>query len=242
MELVETCVRGVLQDAGKARERDPQVLGNIMEGLVLTGVAMSLYGNSRPASGCEHHMSHYWEMMFEQQHRRPVPHGIQVGVGTVLVLKLVEALRSTIVDFDAARASAMAYDQTAWEAHIRTAYGSAADGIIALEATARKNEPTARLRRIDTMEAHWDELNALLTELPSSQTVMDLLKSLDAPCLPTEIGVDADMLRSTYLYCKEVRARYTILQMIWDLGLLEPLADQVIASLSVIQKTQQTGS
>lgn len=86
------------------------------------------------------------------------------------------------------------------------------------------------------MEAHWDELNALLTELPSSQTVMDLLKSLDAPCLPIEIGVDADMLRSTYLYCKEVRARYTILQMIWDLGLLEPLADQVIASLSVIQK------
>ena len=242
VELVETCVRGVLQDAGKARERNPQVLGNIMEGLVLTGVAMTLYGNSRPASGCEHHMSHYWEMMFEQQHRRPVPHGIQVGVGTVLVLKLVEALRSTIVDFDAARASAMAYDQTAWEAHIRTAYGSAADGIIALEATARKNEPTARLRRIDTMEAHWDELIALLTELPSSQTVMDLLKSLDAPCLPTEIGVDADMLRSTYLYCKEVRARYTILQMIWDLGLLEPLADQVIASLSVIQKTQQTGS
>lgn len=84
-------------------------------------------------------------------------------------------------------------------AHIRTAYGSAADGIIALEATARKNEPTARLRRIDTMEAHWDELNALLTELPSSQTVMDLLKSLDAPCLPIEIGVDADMLRSTSL-------------------------------------------
>ena len=97
-------------------------------------------------------------------------------------------MRSTIVDFDAARASAMAYDQTAWEAHIRTAYGSAADGIIALEATARKNEPTARLRRIDTMEAHWDELNALLTELPSSQTVMDLLKSLDAPCLPIAVS------------------------------------------------------
>ena len=53
---------------------------------------MSLYGNSRPASGCEHHMSHYWEMMFEQRHERPVPHGTQVSVGTVLVLKLVEAL------------------------------------------------------------------------------------------------------------------------------------------------------
>ena len=54
-ELVESCVRGVLADAGKARERDPGTLGTIMEGLVLAGVAMSLYGNSRPASGCEHH-------------------------------------------------------------------------------------------------------------------------------------------------------------------------------------------
>ena len=37
------------------------------------------------------------------------------------------------------------------------------------------------------------------------------------------------MLKNTFLYCKEVRARYTILQMVWDLGLLDPLSDRVIA-------------
>lgn len=42
--LVESCVQNVLKDAGKAKDRDPEVLGKIMEGLVLTGVAMSLYG------------------------------------------------------------------------------------------------------------------------------------------------------------------------------------------------------
>ena len=56
MELVENCVQDLLPVAGRAKERDPKVLGDIMEGLVLTGVAMSLYGNSRPASGCEHHI------------------------------------------------------------------------------------------------------------------------------------------------------------------------------------------
>ena len=59
------CVRRTLAAAGAAKNRDPQVLGDIMEGLVLTGVAMSLYGNSRPASGCEHHMSHYWETILD---------------------------------------------------------------------------------------------------------------------------------------------------------------------------------
>lgn len=229
VELVEQCVDDVLKVSDKAKDRDPEILGDIMEGLVLTGVAMSLYGNSRPASGCEHHMSHYWEMMFEQAGKRPVPHGTQVGVGTVLILKLVEALRNTKVDFEAARAAARAYDQTAWEGKIRMAYGPAAQGVIDMEAKARKNETSARLERIDAMEKNWAEITALLEALPTSQTVMELLKSLDASYLPEQIEVDEAMLRNTFLYCKEVRARYTILQMVWDLGLLDALSEQVIA-------------
>ncbi|MBR4075182.1 MAG: iron-containing alcohol dehydrogenase [Firmicutes bacterium] len=231
VELVENCIQGVLKDADKAAGRDPEVLGNIMEGLVLTGVAMSLYGNSRPASGCEHHMSHYWEMMFEQAGKRAVPHGTQVSVGTVLILKLVEALKAMKIDFNAAREAAKAYDQAQWEADIHAAYGPAAPGVIEMEAKAKKNETTARLARIDSMEQNWDGILALLNELPSSETVMELLRSLDSPCLPAEIDVDETMLKNTFMFCKEVRARYTILQMVWDLGLLDQLSDQVIKSL-----------
>lgn len=231
VELVESCVKNVLADADKARERDPETLGKVMEGLVLAGVAMSLYGNSRPASGCEHHMSHYWEMMFEQAGKRPVPHGTQVGVGTVLVLKLVEQLLKTDVDFDAARAAANAYDPEKWEADIRAAYGPAADGVIAMEAKAQKNETTARIARIDAMKAHWNEISALLKALPASGQIQQILRSLGSPCLPTEIDVDSTMLKNTFLYCKEVRARYTILQMVWDLGLLDSLSDAVMAEL-----------
>ncbi|MEA4994223.1 MAG: sn-glycerol-1-phosphate dehydrogenase [Oscillibacter sp.] len=230
-ELVESCVENVLADANKAKDRDPEILGKIMEGLVLAGVAMSLYGNSRPASGCEHHMSHYWEMLFEQAGKRPAPHGAQVGVGTVLILKLVEKLRETSVDFAAARAAAAGYDPAAWESAVCKAYGSAAEGVIALEHEAQKNEPSARLRRIDAMEKHWEEILELLAGLPSSQEIVALLRSLDSPCLPSEIGVDNNLLRQTFLYCNEVRARYTILQMAWDLGLLDTLSDRVIGEL-----------
>ena len=97
-----------------------------------------------------------------------------------------------------------------------------------MEAKARKNEVSAHLKRIDAMEAHWGELLAFLEALPSSEKMAELLKSLDSSYLPEQIEVDADMLRNTLRYGKEVRARYTILQMIWDLGLLEKLSDQVI--------------
>lgn len=229
VELVENCVKSVLMVADKAKQRDPETLGSIMEGLVLAGVAMSLYGNSRPASGCEHHISHYWEMIFEQQGKRPAPHGAQVGVGTVLVLKLVEALLNSNVDFAAARAAAKAYDPKEWETSIRKAYGCAAEGVIAMEEKAQKNETSARLNRIDKMEANWSEITILLKSLPSSNKIMDILRSLGSPCLPCEIDVDSELLKRTLLYCKEVRARYTILQMLWDLNLLDTLSDTVIS-------------
>ena len=117
------------------------------------------------------------------------------------------------------------------EKNVRTAYGSAAEGVIAMEHAAQKNETAGRLRRIDAMERQWDEIRALLLSLPSSQQVMDLLRSLDSPYLPAHIGVEGQLLKDTFLYCKEVRVRYTFLQMLWDLGLLDDISDAVIAEV-----------
>ena len=231
MELVENCVQDLLPVAGRAKERDPKVLGDIMEGLVLTGVAMSLYGNSRPASGCEHHMSHYWETILEQRGQRPAPHGAQVGVGTVLVLKAVELLLERKVDFDAARRAAEVYDPVKWREEIQRAYGPAAPGVIEMEEEAGKNASAGRLARIDTMERRWSEISALLRTLPTSDYVADLLSGLGAPCRPEGIGIDRKLLKDTFLYCKEIRARYTILQMMWDLDLLDSISDQVIEEM-----------
>ena len=231
VELVEDCVANVLAMAPGAKERDPEVLGRIMEGLVLSGVAMSLYGNSRPASGCEHHMSHYWETIFGQKQLRAAPHGTQVGVGTVMILKAVEQFLAKGVDFDAARKSAAAYDEAAWEASIMAAYGPAAPGVIEMEKKSQKNETSARLARIDAMEKNWSAIESLLKSLPSSAYVMELLEGLGSPSLPAQIDVDKALLKDTFLYCKEIRARYTILQMLWDLGVLEETADAVIADL-----------
>ena len=231
MELVEKCVQDLLPVAGRAKERDPKVLGDIMEGLVLTGVAMSLYGNSRPASGCEHHMSHYWETILEQRGQRPAPHGAQVGVGTVLVLKAVELLLERKVDFDAARRAAEVYDPVKWREEIQRAYGPAAPGVIEMEEEAGKNASAGRLARIDTMERRWSEISALLRTLPTSDYVADLLSGLGAPCRPEGIGIDRKLLKDTFLYCKEIRARYTILQMMWDLDLLDSISDQVIEEI-----------
>ena len=92
MALVRQSIQKVAENATLAAKRDKAAIAAIMEGLVLSGIAMSYIGNSRPASGSEHHMSHYWEMMFLlSQHEDPL-HGTKVGVGTVTAIRLYEML------------------------------------------------------------------------------------------------------------------------------------------------------
>lgn len=59
---------------------------SLMYALLLSGLAMQLWGNSRPASGAEHHLSHFWEMGVIHEPPEAL-HGEKVGVGTLLALR-----------------------------------------------------------------------------------------------------------------------------------------------------------
>lgn len=230
VNLVKDCIENVLKNADKAASRDPKVIGDIMEGLVLTGVAMSFVGNSRPAAGCEHHLNHYWEAIEIQNGQIPVLHGIEVGLAEVVILKMTEFLRESRPDFDAAREKAKQYDQAAWEEKMKEVYGTASDSIIELEHESKKNDPEGRLKRIDKIEENWDEIVKLMNDyMPSAERMIEILKSLDAPYFPSQVGFSDEMLYNALVYGKENRARYTLLSMMGDLGVLEDLAKKVVA-------------
>ena len=64
----------------------------LMEALLISGYAMVIAGSSRPASGAEHHMSHFLEMDFLRRGKRIPLHGIKVGLGTAVSLYLYHTL------------------------------------------------------------------------------------------------------------------------------------------------------
>lgn len=71
----------------------------LTDALIIAGLAMAEAGNSRPASGGEHHISHYLEMYFVK-HGLPVPlHGLKVGMGTMISAYLYRALERDNVTF-----------------------------------------------------------------------------------------------------------------------------------------------
>lgn len=234
--MVRTALRTMLDQSGRIRDRDPEVIGSVTEALVLTGIAMKFVGNSRPASGCEHHMSHYWEMKFLMEGKKAILHGTKVGVATVAALRMYQMLAQTLgelPDFDFAGAAARPFDRAAWETQIRDVFGDAAESIIALEDRAGKNDSQARNLRLQTIKKNLKEvLWAIRHDLPPVEEVEKLLLSLDAPVHPEQIGVSLTEVREAVLYAKEVRDRYTLLQLLWDLGLAEDFADRLISYYS----------
>lgn len=60
-----------------------QIERALIEGLIVSGVAMIISGNSRPCSGSEHLISHALDRMPNH-----TIHGLQVGVATFMVLRM----------------------------------------------------------------------------------------------------------------------------------------------------------
>jgi glycerol-1-phosphate dehydrogenase [NAD(P)+] len=68
----------------KILQGDRKVVLGLFEGLLFSGVAMSLAGSSAPASGGEHLISHFFDMRESITGIKPNLHGLQVGAGVVL--------------------------------------------------------------------------------------------------------------------------------------------------------------
>ena len=96
VELTNRAMKITFDSCDKLSARDSEALGDLLEGLTLTGVAMALVGISRPASGAEHMLSHFWEMDSVERGVNPNHHGIQVGVATPVIARFYEELEDLL--------------------------------------------------------------------------------------------------------------------------------------------------
>ncbi len=82
--LSELAARMVVENAGTIKPRLEESAWFVSKALVSSGVAMSIAGSSRPASGSEHKFSHALDRIA----RKPALHGEQCGVGTIMMMYL----------------------------------------------------------------------------------------------------------------------------------------------------------
>jgi glycerol-1-phosphate dehydrogenase [NAD(P)+] len=232
-ELAQGPLRGAIGRPAELAGGDTDALGRLVEGLVLSGLAMQAHASSRPASGAEHQFSHLWEMEGLGHDRRPpLSHGFKVGVGTVAVAALYERLLER--DLAALDAGALA---RAWpgpaeaEAAVRAAHTTPGlDEAAVAETLAKHADPetlTRRLARLaDTWPALRDRLRAQL--LPAAE-LRALLAAAGAPTHPRELGLAMGAFRDTYRRARMIRRRYTVLDLAAETGTLDELVGELFA-------------
>lgn len=91
-DLIRAALAKVTDHVDGLKNQDEQAICSLTEALVLSGVAMGLIGVSRPASGAEHMLSHYWEMYYIAHNRFPELHGIKVGISTPVIAEMFELM------------------------------------------------------------------------------------------------------------------------------------------------------
>lgn len=228
--IMRTAVDQTMESTKGLASHDSNAVSILTEALVLSGIAMDFSGNSRPASGAEHHQSHYWEMQFLFDGIPAVLHGTKVGIGTVLMLELYNTLAEMDKpDFAKIREEiSCRLSMEDWEKEMHRCYRDGADGIIELEKKSKKNDPEGLLKRLAVIEEKWDEIRSLAQTAPKASEIYHVLEQMGAAKVPADVGIKRQYVYDSIRYGKELRDRYTILQLMWDIGRLDENAEKLV--------------
>ena len=85
VKLETRAIRTVKDNLKEIAAGEEDACEKLMYALILSGLAMQMTGNSRPASGAEHHLVHLWDMEVLNGHLNAL-HGEKVSAGTMLTL------------------------------------------------------------------------------------------------------------------------------------------------------------
>ncbi len=88
----------VIELAAGLTSRSHETVRSILEGFMVTGLGMAYAGCSRPASGCEHTIGHFWELEYVAAGKKPNFHGDEVAEGTLIVASMYRRLYEETAD------------------------------------------------------------------------------------------------------------------------------------------------
>ena len=220
--LMRASLKKIVDNAPGLKTRDEKAVQATVEGLVLSGVAMSYAGISRPASGLEHYFSHLWEMMALDRGTDYELHGIQVGVGTLITLKLYDDIRNIKPSREVAEKFINEFKNEDWEKMIRNIFGQAAETVIKQEhAIFHKNDKDRHAVRLTKILEGWDDILRFIDEeLPETEKIAALMKDLGMPMVPADIDINEEDTVNAFIGSRDIRDKYLSSTMLWDLGLL----------------------
>lgn len=225
-QMIRNALKKCTDNAEGLLKRDEAAVKAVFEGLVIGGIAMAYAGVSRPASGVEHYFSHIWDMRGLEFGTGVNLHGIQCAIGTLYAAKLYDFLRAQTPNRDAALRYAAAFDHEGWNTQLRSFLGKGAEAMIRQEEKEQKYDLVKHKKRLDVIVQNWDQILMIINEeIPSALQIERILDTIGVPASPSESGLDGTILPQIFETTKDIRDKYVLSRLAWDLGLMEPMKD-----------------
>ncbi|MEO0379016.1 MAG: sn-glycerol-1-phosphate dehydrogenase [Pseudomonadota bacterium] len=237
--LVQDHLKGWLAGPEGIQSGDPETIARLFVGLTAVGFAMEAHNSSRPASGADHQIAHMWEMESHTHQGRKVSHGAAVSVGCVASLALFDWL----LDQDLGRldVEAIATNAPSLETRQIALSKAIADLRIAdkaqAELAAKFTPPDVLAARLRKLQRGWPALrDRLATQLYRYDAMADMLHKAGAPAYAAQIGVTPGHLLATLKAAGFIRRRYTIFDLLHDIGKTEAAFSAVLPVLTTDKK------
>lgn len=201
--IEEEAINEVVYSLEGLNKGDQKAYESLMYGLLLSGLAMQMVGNSRPASGAEHHLSHLWEMHVINQEIEAL-HGEKVGVALAIVCNKYKELckLNTIGD------KVKEYEELP-VADLKKVFGELAPSILSENAHDVLEDVKSAVL-VEKFEA----IKALVEKLPSGEVIQKLLLSVKGKTVPEDIGLEADIIEKSIQFSPYVRARLSLMRVL----------------------------
>lgn len=231
-DMVQKDLRQWLGNPQGILERQSEAMAGLFLGLAATGFAMQYYHESRPASGAEHLFSHIWEMDNVMVHGEAPSHGFKVAIGTLLSTALMdETFAINTAEMRAKAMSAAEISAAERRHHVDALLGGSSFHAGALDvAVGKLLTGEALLVRRRQIIAAWPLMQQRLEQqLIPYEELRRRFQLLGCPVEPADIGLDEAELRKGVLGAAMIRNRYTILDLLFELGQLESTLDRVIS-------------
>lgn len=195
---------------------DLEVMERLVRTLVLSGFGTAIVGNSEPASQGEHLISHYIDMLADPS-RELIYHGEQVGVTTISMARLQERMLDEVPVFRA---------DTQTEDDLRARYGDELGGSCWAEFKGKYLDAAKADALNDRVGRKWNKIrDRIAAILLPSEHLAAVLKAAGAGLAPAAIDLPRSFYETALLRCREIRNRYTFLDLAANAGCLAGLVE-----------------
>lgn len=213
-ERVRSTLNDCIEAAPEIGRASNSGIEKLMFSLADTGLSMLYFGNSRPASGAEHYMSHFLELKLLREGRHAVLHGAKVGLCSIWMAELYAQLRG-ITRAEAARRlkKARLPERSNEIEKIRSAYGPIADKLVIEQAPFLDLTPLDFEALKQRILDQWDGLQELAAVVPTPERFSELLTIAGGAVRPEQLYLGGVEMRDALRNSHYIRNRFTIIKL-----------------------------